>query len=138
MFAGRSSLFIPYNNEKKLLLQLRSDDAPRYPGLWGFFGGMIDGDETPEEALLREVKEELGLTIKQIALFKRYEIQEEDNVYERFVFLYPLNESVDLLRAQQREGVDLQYFSPEEIKDLKFNDYNRIIIRDVASHLSAW
>lgn len=31
------------------------------PGVWNFFGGHINPHETPEEALLRELAEELGI-----------------------------------------------------------------------------
>jgi len=30
-------------------------------GEWNLIGGGIDGDETPEEAVIREVSEEIGL-----------------------------------------------------------------------------
>ena len=35
-----------------------------YPGHWGFFGGAIDPHETPENALIRELEEELALKAK--------------------------------------------------------------------------
>ena len=43
-----------------VFLQKRSQDAVRLPGHFGFFGGGIDGNETPEEALIREIREELS------------------------------------------------------------------------------
>lgn len=43
------------------LLQLRDDlDWILYPGQWGLFGGHLEPDETPLEALYRELQEEIG------------------------------------------------------------------------------
>ena len=57
-----NSLLIPYyfkDSELYVFLQRRTDDAPRNPGKLGGFGGGVDGEETYEQALLREMKEEL-------------------------------------------------------------------------------
>jgi len=53
-----------YNPEtKSVLLQKRDMKAKANPGLWGFFGGSSESDETPEQALKRELKEELNIDI---------------------------------------------------------------------------
>ncbi len=50
----------------RLLITLRDDrpDIP-WPGLWDFPGGGRDGDETPDQTLAREMREEVGLEAEQ-------------------------------------------------------------------------
>lgn len=40
----------------------RRSIAMHKPGVWNFFGGHVELHETPEEALVRELSEELGIT----------------------------------------------------------------------------
>ncbi len=57
--------------DKKILLTKRSDYTKTYPNLWAFPGGRADGDETPEQAVVREVKEEVGLDFTPKKLFAK-------------------------------------------------------------------
>lgn len=44
-------------------LVIRRSDAVIAPGMIGFPGGGVEGQETEEETLIREIHEELGVTI---------------------------------------------------------------------------
>jgi 8-oxo-dGTP pyrophosphatase MutT (NUDIX family) len=55
--------------DKKILLNLRAKGVEKFPSYWGFPGGKNDDGETPEEAVVREVKEEIGLDFKVSSLF---------------------------------------------------------------------
>ena len=46
----------------KVLLGKRSADRPFYPGVWDLVGGHCEPGESPEETLVREAREELGVT----------------------------------------------------------------------------
>jgi 8-oxo-dGTP diphosphatase len=46
----------------RLLLGKRSAHRRAYPGVWDLPGGHVEADETVEVALVRELREELGVT----------------------------------------------------------------------------
>lgn len=71
------SSLAPYkieNDSVFIFLQKRSKDASRYPGLFGFFGGGAEENETPEETLSREIKEELNFIPQNLKHFGKYEL----------------------------------------------------------------
>ncbi len=55
------------DGQGRILLQRRTDD-----GKWGYHGGAIEVDESVEDALRREVREELNLEIDEMRLFGVY------------------------------------------------------------------
>ena len=59
-----------------ILLQRRVDD-----GTWGYHGGSMEIDESVEEALNREVREELNIVPEEVALLGIYSGREYHHVY---------------------------------------------------------
>ncbi|KKB41756.1 8-oxo-dGTP diphosphatase MutT [Bacillus thermotolerans] len=51
------------NEQDEVLCALRSP-IMTLPNLWEFPGGKVEEGETPEESLIREIKEELGCTVE--------------------------------------------------------------------------
>ena len=56
-------------NKGRVLLTRRPEDK-RHPGLWEFPGGKVDPGESPEQALHREIYEELGAEIRIKGVFE--------------------------------------------------------------------
>jgi len=67
-----------WNDDRRLLICRMSPDRGVFPGQWGLPGGGIEGGETIEEALRRELREEIGIEVDDIrpAFFK-------DGVHEK-------------------------------------------------------
>lgn len=99
------------HQQGKFLMQLR-DDIPgiRYPGQWGLFGGHLEGDETPEAGLQRELQEEIGHVPPRLTLFGCY----PDPGVIRHVFGGEL--IVGLGDLVLGEGWDMDLLTPEEIR----------------------
>jgi len=64
----RGALTILFNDNDRVLLQLRDDLTTVEPDKWGLFGGGVEAGETLVEAASRELAEELGVAIPQADL----------------------------------------------------------------------
>lgn len=93
------------------LLQLR-DDIPTlvHPGQWAFFGGHLEADEQPEEAVKRELLEEIGYAPPDLKLFQSYPGEK----VVRHVFAAPLTVPLSALTLQ--EGMDMELVSIADVR----------------------
>lgn len=66
---GISQKVIILNSEGKLLAVRRSETAPVRPLHWDLPGGDLDYGEDPIQGIIREAKEETGLTIEDLEPF---------------------------------------------------------------------
>ena len=82
------AMVLLFDRQCRLLVYLRDDkpDIP-FPNHWDFFGGHVEEGETSEEALVREVKEEIAVELKQWVFFRRYVCTEGD-AYPNIKYLY--------------------------------------------------
>ena len=60
-----------WSREAAVLLTRRPTHMRNHPRQWALPGGSIDGDETPEQAALRELHEEVGLRLDESAVLGR-------------------------------------------------------------------
>lgn len=84
-------------------------------GLWEFPGGKVDAGERPEDALIRELQEELGIVVNESCLAP---LTFASHTYTEFHLLMPLY----VCRRWQgtvspREGQKLAWVRPNRLKD---------------------
>lgn len=82
------------NSDGKILLLRRSFTAPWMPNKWCLPGGSVDEGETTEEALVRELFEEIFLDISQknISLLRVVSEEEKDRKYETYFYFVDTEE----------------------------------------------
>jgi 8-oxo-dGTP diphosphatase len=99
-FVAGAILYDPVR--KTVLLQHRDSHARTSPNKWGFFGGHNEEHESPKEVLIRELREEIGITFQEndLDLFLEYFINPELYCYV-FVIAKPLKESEIVLGEGQ-------------------------------------
>ena len=119
------------NKKGEVLLLLRDDKAGlAYPNMWDLIGGMVEKGESVEEALLREVKEEVGHDLKDYTFFKKYDVVEEDgSLSTKFVF-YSRTEKLLEEFLLGDEGQKLQFFSFRNALKLKLASSHKDILKD--------
>ncbi|NQU82444.1 MAG: NUDIX domain-containing protein [Parcubacteria group bacterium] len=128
------SLFIPYlkKDDKVLIfLQKRSKDAKRIPGFFGFWGGGFEGDENPEQALIREVKEELDYVPVDLHYFREYNFSRS----KKFVFCSQVDGSFEK-QIKILEGDYGKFFNKSEaLNEKKIIEEDKIILKDLFDKL---
>ncbi len=121
-----------YNPQGQVLLQHRDDNEYTvFPGHWGLFGGGVEAGENLEEALDREVREELDYRVqhKELWLIAR----EARAVFH--IFLVPLE--VGLEQLELHEGQDFGFFEIKEALDtLQLPPVTRYGLQTFALHQS--
>ncbi len=118
------------NDDGEFLLYFR-DGKPGipFPHHWDLIGGHVEAGETPEEALIREVREEIDLELKDYSFFREYECLEGD-AYPNIKYIYHGKINLPVRESTLLEGERLQYFTREEIPDVKFANILKRIMLD--------
>ena len=126
-----------FDRDDRLVIYLRDDKADiPFPNHWDFFGGHLEPGETPEQALLREVKEELGIELREWQFFRSYECLEGD-VYPNRKYIYQarIDKTIDELTLH--EGQRLASIKPDQCCHYNFANILAAILHDFIT-AGAW
>jgi 8-oxo-dGTP diphosphatase len=98
---------------KKLLMTQRFDpDCPEAHLKWELPGGKCEFGETPEEAIIREFREETGVAVDAVSLYPlvyTHYWNYRDATQQTFVFVYKCKFLKNLVRQPDKKIRDVQW-----------------------------
>jgi 8-oxo-dGTP diphosphatase len=106
--AGSGILFVNARSEVLLLLRDNKPEIP-FPNCWDIPGGILEPGETPEECVIREMKEEIGEDITAPQLFRVYEYPDRSD------HVFWLRRHLEIECIELHEGQRLKWFSETEV-----------------------
>lgn len=92
--------------------------------LWEFVGGKVEPGESKEEALIRECREELGVTVDVGDVFMEVTHQYPDITVHLTLFSASIREGV----PQKLEHQDIRWITAAQIKEFAFCPADREIL----------
>ena len=118
---GTSIIFV---NDKKQILLLLRDDKPGipYPNTWDIPGGHVDDGETPEQCIVREMKEEMDLDLEGFQLLSVMEF------VDRVEYTFWKKANLDIESIHLHEGQQIKWFTESEARNTKLAyGFNEIV-----------
>lgn len=114
-----------YTDTGKVLLQKRKSNKATYAGVWSVTGGHVLAGENNEDAIVREIKEELNLDIENervtyVTTYKSKKIK-DDIVNNKFFSIYIVQinkEEFKKIKIQNEELEEIKLFSMAEIENI--------------------
>ena len=116
-----------FMNEKKELLMLKSD----YKDYWSIAGGVIEKNESPLQAAIRETKEEINIDVKQPRLLIIDYVSPKGNEDDNIVFIFYggvlVQEDIDSIKLQEDEIEDYKFITEKDLKNYTSAKYMKRI-----------
>jgi 8-oxo-dGTP diphosphatase len=91
-------------------------------GFWEFPGGKIEQNETPEKALIRELKEELGIEVSDFTKLMQHRHQYENDAYHVLLEVFHILAYEGIVSGV--EGQNIAWVKREDLKDYKLLEPN--------------
>lgn len=106
----------------KVLVVKRPTDKKR-GGFWEFPGGKVEAGESLQEALRRELKEELGIEVRVGEVLEKIRYIYPDEEIELYLLSVAVNRNLDLKESLEVKWVDLQ-----ELENLELCPADKVLL----------
>lgn len=116
------------NDDGEILIAKRADHLHQ-GGLWEFPGGKVEAGEAVEDALSRELQEELGIRPEQQACAPLLEIRHDYGDKQVFLDVWWVRAFAG--QPEGREGQPLQWVSAQQLGQYTFPEANQPIIEAI-------
>ena len=137
------------NEKEELLLEKRAASKKQSPNKWAICAGHIEAGDVPQRAIIREIKEEIGIDLKIedldfLGIFKRnkkFENGQENNTFI-YIYVFRTDKKIEDYTIQVEELSEVKYFTKDEIENaLKMNNdsfafYDEQYIKDVLKKIN--
>ncbi len=109
----------------RILFQRRADN-----GKWGLIGGLLELNETYEEAAIREIREETGLEVRLesfLGIFHNHDMVWSNGDQAQVIAAYYVASIVKGEPQVDEESFELKFFGKDEIPELFAEDHRAAI-----------
>src|SRR3989339_1045418 len=108
------------NGDGKYLVLKRSPREIAYPSMWTLPGGKVEADETLEEALAKELKEEVGLILKQSKYYLKDKafVRPDGQTVKVISFLCDV-EDFNQIKFDENDFTEYKWVDVSELRQLK-------------------
>lgn len=117
--------YIKKNNQTLMLHRVKKENDI-HEGKWNGLGGKFEAGETPEECIIREVKEESGLNIINPKLHGFISFPLFDEIQDWFVFIFSAHEFTGHI-IESDEGI-LKWIDDEKLSFLNLWEGDKIFM----------
>lgn len=107
-------------DDGRILLLKRHDNETVYPSCYTFPGGKVEGNDTIEETLRKEVKEECGLDLEHgFILIKEKSIHRADGQTSKSLSFLCTSKNPDNIVLDKNDFTDYKWVNLDELRDLE-------------------
>ena len=120
------------NDKGEILLQKRASTKEIEPNKWAWHGGHVIAGETNIEAIIRETKEELGITLSESQIKLLVELKRDKLPNRQYTVAYYsiCNLDIDDFSIQKEELSEVKWFSFKKLKDMIYNSHPDMMFKN--------